>query len=460
MDNVKKYTWKIIIIIIFTILVLSLSNTHEHWSDEAQSFLLARDNSITELFYYMKYEGTPPLWVIIIKIFILLGGTYSTFYILPIIFSVIGLIIFEFKINAPWYIKVLFPFTYFIFYQYTIVVRSYCLVFPLLMIIACIYDKRFDKPILYAIILFIFMNISLHTIVISGSLYLLFLIDIFNKKMYKNTKIKIACVLIFLELLLTSICTLPYSDCSFRPNNKTKIWHVISEITIGSSFVPWCEIIITIAILIILLKSGIKHEYKEYIRFLILFGPVSLIYLILTYQVWHVGILALLLFVYFIINNKINTNVFIKLLFCCIFIFQINWTISSCDYDFYNNYSASKNVANFIKKNGYEDKVIYGLGYGVTSIQPYFNKNIFTNYNTDKAFYFWKFNNGYMKKELYDFKANVYIIQNLYKKTYINLIQDLEKRDDYTKYEFYGATYIKNYIYEDGGYVVYIKNEQ
>ena len=74
MDNVKKYTWKIIIIIIFTILVLSLSNTHEHWSDEAQSFLLARDNSITELFYYMKYEGTPPLWVIIIKIFILLGN--------------------------------------------------------------------------------------------------------------------------------------------------------------------------------------------------------------------------------------------------------------------------------------------------------------------------------------------------------------------------------------------------
>ena len=58
------------------------------------------------------------------QIFLSLGGTYQTFYILPIILSTIGLILFEYKIKVPWYIKIIFPFTYFIFYQYTIVARS------------------------------------------------------------------------------------------------------------------------------------------------------------------------------------------------------------------------------------------------------------------------------------------------------------------------------------------------
>ena len=138
-----RFIVKLLIIILFVILSLFVSSTHEYWSDEAQSFLLAKDTSFLEMFKYMKYEGTPPLWVLTIKLFILLGGTYKTYFILPIIFNTIGLILFEYKIKCPWYIKILFPFTYFIFYQYTIVVRSYCLIFPLLMLIVLLYKDRF-----------------------------------------------------------------------------------------------------------------------------------------------------------------------------------------------------------------------------------------------------------------------------------------------------------------------------
>lgn len=77
MDDVKKQKYielaiKIGIIIVFMVLSLALAKFHEHWSDEAQSFLLARDNSFAEIFHYIKYEGTPALWVIVVKIFILL----------------------------------------------------------------------------------------------------------------------------------------------------------------------------------------------------------------------------------------------------------------------------------------------------------------------------------------------------------------------------------------------------
>lgn len=77
MDDVKKQKYiefaiNISITVIFAVLSLTVSSFHEHWSDEAQSYLLARDNSFLEIFQYIKYEGTPALWVIIIKIFILL----------------------------------------------------------------------------------------------------------------------------------------------------------------------------------------------------------------------------------------------------------------------------------------------------------------------------------------------------------------------------------------------------
>lgn len=77
MDDVKKQRYiqniiNIAITLIFAIFCLIVSGFHEHWSDEAQSFLLARDNNFAEIFHYIKYEGTPALWVIIIKIFILL----------------------------------------------------------------------------------------------------------------------------------------------------------------------------------------------------------------------------------------------------------------------------------------------------------------------------------------------------------------------------------------------------
>lgn len=449
---------KVVVTIVFAILLIFLARFHEPWSDEAQSFLLARDNNISELFYYMKYEGTPPLWVIIIKIFILLGGTYSNFYLLPILFSVLGLAIFELKVKAPLYIKLLFPFTYFIFYQYSIVARSYCLVFPVLMLLALVYEKRFEKPFLFSFILFLLMNISLHTLVISGSLYLLFLIDIFKNKLNKNQKIRVAIILIFLELLFTALIAMPNSDCAFVQNHTKNTWHVISESTVGSELNTIFEVIISIVILITIFL-GSKNIFKEVIRFLIVFLPVSLIYNFVAYQGWHIGIITLLLFTYFIVSNKINEDRYIKIFLVVLCLVQISWSITSFYYDINNEYCSALEVSKFLKENKYENKVIYGLGYGVTAIQPYFEKNIFLNENSDKSFYFWKYGNGYLSLEqLASSKADIYVVAKFYEKSYKSVTQQIEK-DNYKKYEFESASYIKNHIYENLGYTLYIKEE-
>ena len=69
-SNKKDIIYKIVVIVGFVLLTILVANIHEPWSDEAQSFLLARDNSLKEILYYSKFEGTAPLWFFIIKIFI------------------------------------------------------------------------------------------------------------------------------------------------------------------------------------------------------------------------------------------------------------------------------------------------------------------------------------------------------------------------------------------------------
>lgn len=453
-NKIIKSIIKVLIIIAFIILAIKISGKHEHWSDEAQSYLLARDTNFIEIFKYMKYEGTPPLWVFIIKIFIFLGGTYQTFYILPIIFNVIGLILFEFKIKIPWYIKIIFPFTYFLFYQYTIIVRSYCLVFPLLMLIAISYKNRFDKPSLYLISLFLFMNISLHTLIISGSLFLIYIIDIITNEKINTKKNKITNIVIFIELLITTIVTIPSKDCSFGTDNMTNLFHVISESTIGSELNIYIEIILSIIILSIItltLKKG------EYFKFFLLFTPVIFIYIFITFQVWHVGIIWILLFTYLIINNQINENKIIKIFIVLVCLIQSTWTISSINYDYSNKYSAGKDAADYLKKYVEENKIIYGLGYSKTAIQPYFEKNIFSNKIVNKAFNIWTKDRGELDKtKLINFDVDIYVISDMYKERYPQVIKFLNNMK-YKKHTIKGYTYIKDRIYETESYIIYIK---
>ena len=132
-------------------------------------------------------QGITPLWFLLINSFIILGGIYETFFIIPIIMSAIGIYLLEFKVKVPRYIKLLYPFAYFILYQYTIVDRSYCLVFPALIWLVSIYDKRDVKTISYFISMFVLMNTCSYTRVIAFSILCIdaFKTDkerIFNKK--------------------------------------------------------------------------------------------------------------------------------------------------------------------------------------------------------------------------------------------------------------------------------------
>lgn len=62
---------------VYALLVALTVHRHEPWADEAQSWLLARDASLTDLWgRLLHYEGTPGLWQTLVHALIRLGLSY------------------------------------------------------------------------------------------------------------------------------------------------------------------------------------------------------------------------------------------------------------------------------------------------------------------------------------------------------------------------------------------------
>ncbi|HKR07123.1 MAG TPA: hypothetical protein VJY62_20970 [Bacteroidia bacterium] len=122
-----SFKYGILVCIYFALSFLGILH-HEMWLDEMHHFLLARDSdSLSELYFNARYDGHPLLWNILLLL--ITRFTHDPFYmqLLHIIISTAAVIIF--LRNAPFtdVFKILFVFSYFIFYEYNVISRNYAI---------------------------------------------------------------------------------------------------------------------------------------------------------------------------------------------------------------------------------------------------------------------------------------------------------------------------------------------
>ena len=72
--KIKENHVLILIFIIYLLGVIFVDTHHEPWFDEAQAWLIARDNSFLEIIKVLHSEGHPFNWYYIVK-------TFSTLWI-------------------------------------------------------------------------------------------------------------------------------------------------------------------------------------------------------------------------------------------------------------------------------------------------------------------------------------------------------------------------------------------
>lgn len=142
----------------YAVIVLTLVPFHEPWRDEAQTWLIARDLKFTDMIMQMRYEGTPAFWHTLLYPFAQAGASFAAQQWLHALIAVSATGIFIFKSPFQRWQKFAFIFSFFIVFEYAIVSRSYVLSILFLWIIASLYPKRFERPLTYALAIFLLMN--------------------------------------------------------------------------------------------------------------------------------------------------------------------------------------------------------------------------------------------------------------------------------------------------------------
>lgn len=451
----SKYFY-IIILIVFISLSFLIGSKHEPWADETQAWLIARDTSISELFIKVLHtDGHPALWHLILKFFQFLGLSYEYFYIIPIIFSSLGVGVFLFKSKFPWYIKLLLPFTYFIFYQYTIVARGYCLIFLLLCLLATIWDKKLEKIEIFTIIMILLINAEAYTFMFAGSVFLYVIYELIKsrKKFNKITLLKIILnfAIITICFIITMLYVYPISTAG-----TVKVPYFLSDsffTTLSSNYI--IKILVSTFIIFYIFAFIYKDNIKEMGQFYLFIIPIILFFIFRYMNYYHVGIILLItIFIFWIQKRNSNKAVIVFLLLTCII--QIYWSIITSIDDYKYSYTSAENVANIIKEYDYNKLDILGIEFWSNSVNFYFDQNIFYN-QYPKGFFFLSNKNKYYANiydEIYINKHNpdIIVTNNFY-------LLNKNKLPNYNEYVFPSFAFFQGSVRENLTYYLYIRKD-
>ena len=461
----------------FVYLAALTGSHHEPWADEAQAWLIARDSSYWDIIAkYARYEGTPCLWHLILRTLILSGLQYQHLYLVSVFFSSLGVFLFLFLSKFPPYIKITLPFTYFVLYQFTVVSRSYCLILPALCFVAVIYAKRFVKPWLFSLALLLLSQICIYTMLIAGLLFVFHLKDLFQMRRDKDKenllrRNVLSMAVVGLGFLLTVLYVYPPSDLSFAVGYSLNPMIVLvkgiliaSTSLVGNTSSVFSMIVGGSLFLVILLH--LLKQYKPMKPMLILVIILTVFISIIHFNFYHAGILYITfisaLWIFgtdeFFQNIKLKKKTLMSFALLCIAIAQIYWSVCSVKNDISANYSAAQETASYLEENMPENGTVYGLGVWATAIEPYFESNIFDNYNSEKAFYWWSDHNGYMSTaEMLAKRPDIVVVSIHEKEDFEQIIAQLNAQG-YKSKSFYGSIFMKDTTWSEEGFTVYSKN--
>lgn len=153
-----KYIINMGILVVYGVLTLIGILNHELWIDEAQAWNIARDNDLPGLIKAMQYEGHPPLWHVILYVFAHMGLSCRAMSVISWCISIISaaVILYKFPFKLPLKLTIIFS-SGFLFYN-SVMSRVYCVAVLLLCLIAVMYGRRREHPILFGLLVALLAN--------------------------------------------------------------------------------------------------------------------------------------------------------------------------------------------------------------------------------------------------------------------------------------------------------------
>jgi hypothetical protein len=374
---------------------------HEPFVDEAQAWQLARSLPLTDLFRtYLRYEGSPGLWHLLLWLLAHAGIGYSGMHWVCGGIAVASSALLLFFSPFPRVMKLALPFGYFLIFQYAVVARSYLLAPPLLFLIAICW-KRHSTWV--AVLLGLLANTSLHAAMISGGLAIVYLIEQIKGGVVQDRSRRgnlVAFSAIIASLYSFAIWTAwPPPDLTFmkytREGRPAFFVGAFVSLVIGICQPAICSMLTWAAMVFILAR-------RRCLRFLLPALFFSAFSAIGTFSWWHFGLVTpLLITILWITWDQSSARItrydwiaFAPISYAVVV--QILWAAHALAYDYREPYSPDRAGAEFLRplveakatilstslRKHIETEAFLSVG-----IQPYFDHNIFAN--QERPFWWW-----------------------------------------------------------------------
>ena len=380
----------------YALLVFTAASRHVPWFDEAQSWLLARDSSLADLFAsQLRYEGTPGLWHLLLKILIAAGLPYSGLSYVSAALALLGVAVFLWRAPFPLLLKLLFPFCYIPLFQYAVVARSYALIMPLLFGIAALYPERLAaRRFTYCVLLALLANVSLHGALMAAFLIAEWLWNSWRAGLLPR-RIGSLCAFAVLYTLLFLQLRLPSDLAAFAvdPAKHAALNRVLAQVSQallgGAGPKPYEIASALVASSILLAFLYWFRTSAALVLFLGLTIPLLLLAAFRQAAYWHSGILFLVwIFALWIHGAQSRWQ---NALVAAIFAVQAAFGLLSVRHDLANPYSGSKAAAAYLRQTGEDRGNLYAIGFKPFALQPYFDRNLFAAQEDGRipAFYRW-----------------------------------------------------------------------
>jgi len=434
-ESVKGRKAEYIVLILYVICHIVITCFHEPWYDEAEAWNIAKSGSLKEIILDVPHlEGHPALWYIILKLFIAVGIAYElALNICSLIFSGMAVYLLLFKSPFPRAVRISLPFSYFVFYQYGVICRPYCVTMMAFMVAALVYKDRNIKPLRYTLSLALICATSAYGLVLSGGMAIAWVIELL-----KNNKIKslfmnksVYCLLgllIYALFILYRIIPEDGNVLSGGTDNEINgvairliysFLVIIPDLLFTNIFneyghlhsMPFEYISFSVAallglvILIVFIKYGAKK--KTVLSLIIPFTLFSLFSGLVYLFNHHIGILLCFLVFWFwisyekptlIINEESNLKRYITVIGItgCLIV-SIIWSLISSTLEILDNYGPASEMADYLEDNKLTDSSvlfswngdIYGVKYSPLEVAflPYKTDEVILNWPVERELF-------------------------------------------------------------------------
>ncbi|MDQ4142948.1 MAG: hypothetical protein M3198_04245 [Actinomycetota bacterium] len=386
----------------YAVLIAVVIAHHEPWFDEAQAWLMARDSNLINLFQRLPYEGQPGLWHLLLMV----PSKTLPYEVLNWISGGLGTLgVFVLLTRSPFppLVKVLLPFTYFLFYQYGVVARNYALLPVTLFVVAALYPQRHERPWTFALVLFVLANTSTHGFLIAGSLLAVYVVEIFGRarKLSKRPgrPVLLAVICLALSMGVVALSLLPPADRTFALD-------VGDEVGLGT-FLKFAGGMMNgsmagnlLVLLPALLASGWFFRRARVLHLYVIPTLLLLAFFAFVHRApWHEGVLFLVwIFTLWVgLQREVSANrldersrLAALTMLVVVGVVQIAWTVRTAALDLEGPYSGSRELATYLQTNRIADSSIFGLDWAAVAVNAYFGRNIYSNYFPPDGVSYWE----------------------------------------------------------------------